>query len=173
MEPDRIYFNLRSSWPSSCAAECAPRKLAHTLTRLAYNLSVKVGWLHGIVVLFVFQLFTCQWRQTRSGKGHSGGDSLSSMGELTPRLLRLLIISDLPPAPIPGRACDVFHSNLSSTNMSPGGHGVTIMVADRRRLQTVGGWKGGAPPCPYGPLGLLSHSAPPDTRGREPARPRG
>lgn len=152
---------------------CTKETRAHTLTRLAYNLSVKVGWLRGIVVLFVFQLFTCQWRQTRSGKGHSGGDSLSSMGELTPRLLRLLIISDLPPAPIPGRACDVFHSNLSSTNMSPGGHGVTIMVADRRRLQTVGGWKGGAPPCPYGPLGLLSHSAPPDTRGREPARPRG
>lgn len=44
------------------------------------------------------------------------------------------------------------------------GHGVTIMVVDRRRLETVGGTS----PCPSGLLSPLSHSAPPDTRGREP-----
>lgn len=40
------------------------------------------------------------------------------------------------------------------------------MVVDRRRLEAVGG----DIPYPSGLLGLLSHAAPLDTRGREPAR---
>lgn len=39
-----------------------------------------------------------------------------------------------------------------------------IMVLDRRRLEPVGG-------SSLRPSGLLSHTDPPDTRGREPARP--
>lgn len=38
------------------------------------------------------------------------------------------------------------------------------MVLDKRRLETVGG-------ASLRPSGLLSHTDPPDTRGREPARP--
>ncbi len=64
---------------------------------------------------------------------------------------------------------DFLLSHLSSANMRPGAMGVTIMVVDRRRLETVGGTSS----CPSGLLGPLSPSAPPDTRGREPGRPRG
>lgn len=47
-----------------CRTVCAKE----THVQLAYNLSVKLGWFIEIAVLFVFQLFICQWRRTRSDK---------------------------------------------------------------------------------------------------------
>lgn len=124
----------------------------------------------------VSQLFICQWRRTRSDKAKLEGRSsparevshhvywscsrsqvfnrtaTSSISSRTPNLQRRTW-----PLPQPFIFC----------KYEAWGHGVTIMVADRRRLETVGGIS----PCPSGPLSPLSHSATPDTRGREPARP--